>query len=293
MGHQGYQGYQGYLAAEHFVRAPNWEWWILLYFFFAGIAGGSYVLGALLRLWVRPGDPAAARTAFTASLVALLFCPIFLTVDLGRPERFWHMLIDTGTGALAFKAWSPMSVGAYGLSLFGLFAFVSAVESLFPKFMTWWPAALNTVWMAVGAIFGLFVAGYTGVLLAVSNQPVWSDGWPLGGLFLVSGLSGAAALLVLLVRQTRSAAAVEEADRWFVGLEAVLVVIFLVTIALAGTLARLFSPLMLLLWVLVLAGLAAPFYLRRRAAMPAALSPLLVLLGVLALRAVVIFGPQP
>jgi len=29
---------------------------------------------------------------------------------------------------------------------------------------------------------GLFICGYTGVLLAVSNQPVWSDaGWVLGG----------------------------------------------------------------------------------------------------------------
>lgn len=281
----------GYLAAEHFVRAPNWELWILLYFFFAGIAGGSYVLGALLRLWARPRDPGAARTAFVTSLVALAFCPVFLTVDLGRPDRFWHMLIDSGAGTLSFKYWSPMSVGAYGLSLFGIFAFVSALESVFPRWMAWWPSPLNTVWMAVGAVFGIFIAGYTGVLLAVSNQPVWSDGWPLGGLFLASGLSGAAAVLVLLVRHGRSARAVEEADRWFVALEAVLVVVFLVTLALAGTLARLFSPLMIVLWVLVLAGLAAPFYLRRRAGM-AAFSPLLVLLGVLALRAVVIFAPQ-
>lgn len=281
-----------HLAAEHFVRAPNWALWILLYFFFAGIAGGSYVLGALFRLWVRPRDPGAARTAFVTSLVAVAICPVFLTIDLGRPERFWHMLLDTGAGTLAFKYWSPMSVGAYGLSIFGVFAFVSAVESVFPKWMAWWPSALNAVWLAVGAVFGTFIAGYTGVLLAVSNQPVWSDaGWALGGLFLASGLSGAAALLVLLVRRGRSAGAVEEADRWFVAVEAVLVVVFLVSLALAGTLARLFSPLMILLWVLVLAGLAAPFYLRRRAGI-AAFSPVLVLLGVLALRAVVIFGPQ-
>ena len=27
-------------AAEHFVRAPDWTWWILFYFFLAGLAGG-------------------------------------------------------------------------------------------------------------------------------------------------------------------------------------------------------------------------------------------------------------
>ena len=51
----------------------------------------------------------------------------------------------------------------------------------------------------MGALLGLFVAGYTGVLLAVSNQPVWSDTWALGGLFLASGLTGSAALIGWLV----------------------------------------------------------------------------------------------
>ena len=61
--------------------------------------------------------------------------------------------------------------------------------------------------MIVGSVFGLFIAGYTGVLLAVSNQPVWSDTWTLGGLFLASGLSSAAAVLMLLSRYRRGAEA--------------------------------------------------------------------------------------
>ena len=47
----------------------------------------------------------------------------------------------------------------------------------------------------LGSIFGLFLAGYTGVLLAVTNRPIWADSTLLGLLFLVSGAStGAAAL---------------------------------------------------------------------------------------------------
>ncbi len=285
-----------YLAAEHFARPPAWEWWILLYFFAAGIAGGSYVIGTILRLWGRPADLAASRIAFIVSLVAVVLCPVFLTIDLGRPERFWHMLVDTGEGTLAFKPGSPMSLGAYALLLFGVFAFVSAVHSYLAirgsSALAFFRGGLAAAWMVAGSLLGLFLAAYTGVLLAVSNQPVWSDGWPLGGIFLASGLSGSAALLILLVRGRAAASldTVEDADRWFVMLEAVLVVVFLVTLALAGTLAKLFSPLMIVLWVLVLAGLAAPFYLRGRGSL--ALSPAVVLLGVLALRAVVIFGAQ-
>src|SRR5439155_199852 len=55
------------------------------------------------------------------------------------------------------------------------------------------------VWGVFGTAFGVFICGYTGVLLAVSNQPVWSDGgWVLGELFLASALAGSAALLLLL-----------------------------------------------------------------------------------------------
>ena len=287
-----------FLAAEHFVRAPAWEWWILLYFFAAGIAGGSYLIGTMLRLGGGSGDRPAAGIAFIVALVAIVLCPVFLTIDLGQPLRFWHMLFDTGAGSLAFKYRSPMSVGSYALLVFGLFAFVSAADAylgLRGSGLGFFRGALATAWMAVGSVLGLFIAAYTGVLLAVSNQPVWSDGWPLGGLFLASGLSGAAALIVLLAGWRRdllpSRARVEGADQFFGVLEAVLIVVFLVTVALAGTAARLFSPAMVILWVLVLAGLAAPFALRGRAAWPS-LSPLAVLLGVLALRAVVIFGAQ-
>src|SRR5207237_8537247 len=52
----------------------------------------------------------------------------------------------------------------------------------------------------VGALLGLYVASYTGILLSVSNQPIWSDTGALGGLFLASGLGGSAALLAWLAR---------------------------------------------------------------------------------------------
>jgi len=286
--------------AEHFVAPPNWEWWILLYFFFGGIAGGTYALGTLLRMAGGPDDQRTARTAFIVSFLALLPCPIFLTLDLGQPFRFWHMLADTSEGGLAFKYWSPMSLGSWALLVFGLFSFVSFLGALaetgrsaldpFARFLR---GTVGSVWNVIGTIFGLFICGYTGVLLAVSNQPVWSDAWPLGGLFLASALSGSAALLLLITHRRRDADAastvrLERADRNFVILEAVLIAIFLVTLALAGTIGKVLGV-WLLLWLVVILGLAAPFVAARRSPMAA---PVLALLGVLALRALVIFAAQ-
>jgi formate-dependent nitrite reductase membrane component NrfD len=292
--------------AEHFAAPPFWEWWILGYFFFGGISGGSYAIGTLLRLVGTPADQRAANIAFITSLVALLPCPIFLIADLGQPLRFINMLFDASNGGLAFKPWSPMSLGSWALLGFGLFSFVSFVGAVADS---GWHAAdpiarvlrgtVGAVWNVIGTAFGLFVCAYTGVLLAVSNQPVWSDGWPLGGVFVASSLTGAAAVLLLLARSRRdvepgTAVRLELADRNFAVLEAVLIVIFLVTVGVAGTIGRM-AGVWLLLWLVVLVGLAAPFVFsrldggRRWAPITA---PILALLSVLALRALVIFSAQ-
>jgi polysulfide reductase chain C len=293
------------MAGEHFVVTPHWEWWILGYFFFAGISGGTYVLGTMLRLWGNARDAAISRTAFLISFPTLLVCPILLTVDLGQPVRFWHMLIDTGLGGPVFKPWSPMSLGAWALLVFGIFSVVmfaaglgeGGAEGVLKGVAGFVRGPAGRIFMVVGAIFGLFIAAYTGVLLAVSNQPVWSDTWTLGGLFLASALSGAAACILLATRSDREAAATDgkliEADRYFILLELVLLVLFLVTIG--GVLSRVLSGGWLILWLLVLAGTLVPLALHWRPAKMrgvTVLSPILVLIGVLALRAVIIFSAQ-
>jgi polysulfide reductase chain C len=293
---------------EHFVAPPQWEWYIVWYFFLGGIAGGAYVIGTLLRLFGSTRDEGTARVAFLVSFPAMVICPILLTLDLGRPVRFWHMLINSRTFELNFKYWSPMSVGAWMLFIFGAFATVSFVEA---ATLTGWlrhPLAqritrllsggFGGLFMVVGALFGLFIAGYTGVLLSVSNQPIWSDTWTLGGLFLASGLSVAAASIALVSRMWREAADSEikliRADRVFIVLELALIVALFVTLgAMSG---KLLLGRYLILWLLVLAGTVLPLVLQFRSSMgrPAfsVLAPFLVLLGGLALRMVLVFAAQ-
>src|SRR6266511_3273898 len=182
-------------AAEHFAGPPDWTWYILFYFFLAGLAGGSYVIATLLRHWGEPSDEPAARLGYTVAFPIILVCPILLAVDLGKPALFWHMLVNTTAGAqgLNFKARSPMSIGSWALLVFSLFAAVSFLEALVHGRVIRLPLAdrsvplldgtAGKVWNVVGAALGLFVAGYTGVLLAVSNQPVWSDTWTIGDAF--------------------------------------------------------------------------------------------------------------
>jgi formate-dependent nitrite reductase membrane component NrfD len=308
--------------AQHFVRPPDWTWYIVPYFFLAGLAGGSYVIATLLRLFGERSDEPAARLGYYAAFLAFLPCPILLTLDLTQPLRFWHMLWNTtpDNQGFNFKTGSPMSVGSWALVVFGLFVTVSFLEvlvrdgrlrlALAARVVRLLDGALGRAWNVVGAVLGLFVAGYTGVLLSVSNQPVWSDTWALGGLFLASGLAGSAALLALLVRYRREAQAssgmLELSERLWTLLELALLVVFVLTLVPAGALDDAFGFPWILLWLVAFAGMLPGLrgLLGSRLAVtgegavvaqPAAAAvavPGLVLLGVLALRAAVILSAQ-
>jgi formate-dependent nitrite reductase membrane component NrfD len=308
--------------AQHFVRPPDWTWYIIPYFFLAGLAGGSYVIATLLRLFGERSDEPAARLGYYAAFLAFLPCPVLLTLDLTQPLRFWHMLWNTtpDNQGFNFKTGSPMSVGSWALVVFGLFVTVSFLEvlvrdgrlrwSLAARVVRLLDGALGRAWNVVGAVLGLFVAGYTGVLLSVSNQPVWSDTWALGGLFLASGLAGSAALLALLVRYRREAQAssgmLELSERLWTLLELALLVVFVLTLVPAGALDDAFGFPWILLWLVAFAGMVPGLrgLLGSRLAVtgegavvaqPAAAAvavPGLVLLGVLALRAALILSAQ-
>jgi formate-dependent nitrite reductase membrane component NrfD len=283
--------------AQHFVAPPQWEWYIVWYFFLGGLAGGVYVLGTILRLLGDPRDARVARLAFLVALPALMICPILLTLDLGLPLRFWHMLVDKTTWLPTLKYWSPMSVGAWVLMIFSAFAFVSFLEAVLgEERFRWLRGTFGRLFMVVGSFWGLFLAGYTGVLLTVSNQPIWSDTWALGALFLASGLSVAAATLILLARVWPSAPTTEtklsRADRYFIVLELVLLAIFFISLGAMG--ARFLEARWLVLWALVLVGTLLPLALPRSAhsGRAAVLAACLVLVGGFALRIVVIFAAQ-
>jgi formate-dependent nitrite reductase membrane component NrfD len=307
--------------AEHFAGAPEWTWYILAYFFLAGLAGGCYFLATLLRYWGTPADEPVARLGYYVAFPAILISPLLLTLDLTRPLRFWHMLVNTTPGGfgLNFKLWSPMSVGVWALLVASIFTLVSFVDALARdgklrnaparRLSTFLAGAVGLVWHVIGSVVVLFIASYTGVLLAVSNQPVWSDTWALGGLFLASGLSGSAALLLLLSRRRRTESArgfLEIGERLFTALEALLVVVFVLTLIDDGTLDQAFGFPWLLLWLVALAGMLPGLrglVGERLSVTPGGAvaveratvwvwAPWLVLAGVLALRAAVIFSAQ-
>jgi formate-dependent nitrite reductase membrane component NrfD len=183
------------------VKKAHWGWEIILYFFLGGIAGGSFLVSTLEDLFNPRGDKSLIRAGRYLSFACILASPILLIMDLGRPERFHHML-------RIFKLRSAMSLGTWGLTLFGLFCgFTTAYQMAKDELLNWFPFAARVfrsipikVVESLGAFFGLFVASYTGVLLSSTAIPLWARARHiLGPLFLTSGIStGLSALSLLL-----------------------------------------------------------------------------------------------
>jgi protein NrfD len=297
------------MSDTFFTASPDWAWWIILYFFVGGIAGSVFFLASLLHLFGGPADRRLVRLGYYVTFVGVCISGFLLTIDLTRPLRFWHMLIRNHTGEPMFKSWVPMSVGAWGLLLFGLFSFLAALAALSeererPRLLQSPPVRFlrrggpSTAVAVLGSIFGLFIAGYTGVLLAVTNRPIWADSTLLGLLFLVSGAStGAAALILLAIWRRAGHPASIRWLAWFdrnvLLLELLVLIVFLVSL---GPVARVFLSWWgaLLLVGVVGAGILIPLLLERgqRVHVPRHLvqSASLVLLGGLLLRMVVLLS---
>jgi protein NrfD len=297
------------MSDTFFTSSPHWALWIILYFFVGGIAGSAFFLASLLHLFGRQVDRPLVRLGYYVAFAGAVLSGFLLTIDLTRPERFWHMLIQSNTGRPMFKAWVPMSVGSWGLLLFGLFAFLAALGALGEdrpdiRLLRSAPArALRrpgpaAVIAVLGSCFGLFLAGYTGVLLAVTNRPIWADSTLLGVLFLVSGASTGASALILLGVWRRSAH--QASLDWLAGfdrgalmLELLVLILFLVSL---GSVARVFVGwwgAVLLLGVIGI-GILVPLLLQRRGGLHAPphliRNASLVLLGGLLLRMVVLLS---
>lgn len=285
-------------------QSPNWGWWIVLYFFVGGITGGIYFTAAWLDLFGDRGDRPALRLGHLIAFPLLLLSATFLIVDLGEPQRFWHMIFQSERFPLPIlKPYSPMSLGSAILAVFGLVTFLSFVDAAFFRQRLFHGPGnpFGKALSAIGALGGLGLAGYTGALLNATNEPVWSDSPWITALFVFSGVStGIAALLLATRRAARAThAKLAEADNYLMVFELITLLAFLFTLGAVGARFVFASPVIILFAVVIVVGLLLPLGLlwrfRKSHGTPrtaTTLASVMVLLGGFVLRWAVLAGPE-
>jgi formate-dependent nitrite reductase membrane component NrfD len=277
------------------IKAPHWRWLVITYFFFGALAGGGFVVSVIADFFSK--DKGLARAARYLSMAALIPSPPLLVLDLGRPERFLNML-------RIVKLRSPMSLGSWALSGLGLFAGVVTGLQIISDVLgrDFMPSVRKMAGIA-GLPFAVFVCGYTGVLLAITNVPLWAKNtYLMGPTFVASAFSSTFAALSLILgfvgEEPDTAKRLARAETVAIGAE---LSFLLIGLARLGQLRRPLTspPLGLLFWPWTVGlGLVIPLLLQmngplrgKHPSLPRRiLTSLLVLSGGYSLRMLMIFA---
>lgn len=289
-----------------------WGWEIPAYLFLGGLAAGAMVLLPLLL--GRPGG--ASRTARRLAFAA----PILVSVGMGALFLDLSHKLHVYRFYLAFRWTSPMSWGAWILLFVYPISVLAALGALDDEDaaalaaragpLGRWvsagrglalarPALLRQASVAVGVGLGV----YTGILLsALGARALWASP-VLGPLFLASGVSSGAALLLLFGLAPEERRWLGSAHLGAMGAESALLLLFAIGHATGGQAGRdalaslvrgAYAP---AFWGLVVAcGLGLPLVVEAAEARwkvrHTAIAPALVLVGGLALRWVFVAAGQ-
>jgi protein NrfD len=288
-----------------FSVAPGWGWYIVVYFFLGGIAGGAAFLSGLLDLLGNRLDRRMTRIGYWIALVAIIVGTAPLVLDLTQPDRFWHMIWQSNTGGPMFKYYSAISLGIWIVLLFTLFVILASVGALaaagkLPRGLSALSEGVLGAIIALGCVItGAALAGYTGLVLTGTNRPLWGDTVWISLLFLLSGISaGGAAMVLVGWRQAHPGTVrwLEQMDGFSSVLELIVLAIIAATI---WSIARVVWSgtwgAVLLVGVIVF-GILSPLYLyfRPRTFGPstALVAAVLVLVGSFLLRAVIVLSSE-
>ncbi|MEX0601750.1 MAG: NrfD/PsrC family molybdoenzyme membrane anchor subunit, partial [Bacteroidota bacterium] len=286
-----------------------WGWEIPVYLFLGGLVAGIMIISGYFTF--KGHHRHSHFSCFYlphVSLVLLSLGMLALFLDLEHKRYVWRLYTT-------FKVASPMSWGAWILVLVYPTLWLNTlvrIPELFRNRIAYFdrlsdrinthPVLIKNIGvlnMIVGAILGM----YTGILLsALAARPLWSSSM-LWILFLISGLSSAAALVHLISTDKKERVLLAKADNGFMVFE-----LFIIGLFLAGMLSStrvhrqaaevlISGPFAPVFWVFVIGlGILIPLFLQLFAVNNkinhTPIAPLLVIAGGLLLRFVIVDAGQ-
>lgn len=185
------------LIVTHMRDVVSWGFYIGNFTFLVGVAAAAIML--VIPAYIYEWKPIKEVTLLGEMLAisALVMCLGFVMVDIGRPDRFWHIM--PGTGILNFPksllAWDVLALNGYLLlnwTVVTYLLFCAYTERHYKKWIVY-PLVLFSIPMAI-SIHSVTAFLYNGL----AARPFWNASI-LAPKFLASAFcSGPAILLVLL-----------------------------------------------------------------------------------------------
>lgn len=286
-----------------------WHWQIPLYLFLGGLAAGILFFAGLYTIMGKEKtyETVVKKAPMLVPFILLLGL-LALFLDLKHKLFFWRLYTT-------IRLESPMSWGAWVLMFITPLSFIWAaihVRELFPKwdwklkflyqleeFFIKHKILLAWLMMISAVVLGV----YTGILFSAFNaRPLWNTSI-LGPLFLASGLSAGAAVIMLMSRNHKEREVFSKIDIGIIAVEMFLIVHmfmgFLASTQVQQDAAQLFlgGPYTAPFWIfVVILGMLVPVFLEvlelRKYKIPVVIPATLVLFGSLMLRFIIAFAGQ-
>ncbi len=286
-----------------------WGWEIPLYLFLGGLAAGVLFFAGLYYLRGKENEYQSAVKwvpMITPFLLAIGLGALFL--DLHHKPYFWRLYTT-------IKLQSPMSWGAWTLMVITPLSIIwsaTYIKDVFPKW-DWkykWVDDLvayfieyrtQLAWIMI--IFSVILGIYTGILLSAFNaRPLWNTSI-LGPLFLTSGLSAGAALIMMLSKNPLERIRFSQIDLMLIAVELTMVIHmfmgFRASTEVQIEAAALFlgGPYTLSFWIFVVfIGMLLPAFLEiwelKGNHIPAYIPAVMIISGSLMLRFIIVHAGQ-
>ncbi len=286
-----------------------WHWQIPLYLFLGGLAAGILFFAGLYTILGKEKEyRTAVKIAPHIVPFVLVIGLIALLLDLKHKLYFWRLYTT-------IRIESPMSWGAWVLMLVTPLSFIWSalhIREILPKWN--WKFKIFIVLEEFFLKYKLFIAWimtissvilgvYTGILFSAFNaRPLWNTSI-LGPLFLASGLSAGAAVIMLLSKDHHERSVFSKIDIIIIVVEMFLIIHmfmgFLASTQVQINAAELFlgGPYTASFWIfVVILGMIIPIILEllelNRFKIPVLIPATLVLFGSLMLRFLIAFAGQ-
>jgi tetrathionate reductase subunit C len=157
-----------------------------IYFYMTGLSAGSFILSTMAYGFGMQKYKPLGKVGVVLATLLLVLAPINLIIDLGQPLRFWHLL-------LYLQPTSPITWGTFLLTLYPLNCLI------YGSFMFAGNAKMTRIFGLIGIPLAISVHGYTGFIMALGKaHALWNTAlMPI--YFLVSAMVSGIALMMLVV----------------------------------------------------------------------------------------------
>lgn len=186
------------LAVTGMSDQVSWGFYIANFTFLVGVAAAAVMLVIPAYLFQHEDVKQAVILGEGIAVAAVVTCILFVTADMGRPDRLWHLipLLGSFNFPLSLLAWDMVVLTGYlllnlGLPVYILFVKYSGHEPVLRKYF---PVVLLAIFWAIS------IHTVTAFLFSANvARPFWNTA-VLAPRFLASAFASGPALIILVLQ---------------------------------------------------------------------------------------------